>query len=66
MKMKNLAEGTFLSEALINGDVVYYRANKNNAKHYIHIMKEYTRDIMVIVSNMLGYIDIKNRLYMFT
>ena len=38
---------------------------KNNAAHYIRIMKEYTRDIKVIVSNMFTYIDVKSRLYMF-
>ena len=43
MKMKNLAKGTFLSET-----PVYYRANKNNATHYIYIMKEYTRDNTII------------------
>ena len=35
---------------------------KNNATHYIRIMKAYTKDITVIVSNMLTYIDVKSRL----
>ena len=35
---------------------------KNNATHYIRIMKEYTKDITVIVSNMFTYIDVKSRL----
>ena len=38
---------------------------KSNATHYIRIMKEYTKDITVIVSNMFTYIDVKSRLYMF-
>ena len=38
---------------------------KNNATHYIRIMKEYTKDITVIVSNMFTYIDVKSRLYMY-
>ena len=48
MKMKNLAKGTFLSETPLSENVVYYRANKNNATHYIYIMKEYTRDNTII------------------
>ena len=28
---------------------------KNNATHYISVMKKYTRDITVIVSNMFTY-----------
>ena len=35
---------------------------KNNATHYIRIMKDYTKDITVIVSNMFTYIDVKSRL----
>ena len=35
----------------------------NNATHYIHIMKEYTRDIMIIVSNTFTNISVKSRLY---
>ena len=34
---------------------------KNNATHFIRIMKEYTKDITVIVSNMFTYIDVKSR-----
>ena len=36
---------------------------KNNATHYIHIMKEYTRDITIIVSNTFTNISVKSRLY---
>ena len=36
---------------------------KNNATHYIHIMKEYTRDITIIVSNTFTKISVKSRLY---
>ena len=36
---------------------------KNNATHYIHIMKEYTRDITIIVSNTFRNISAKSRLY---
>ena len=36
---------------------------KNNATHYIHIMKGYTRDIMIIVSNTFTNISVKSRLY---
>ena len=44
---------------------------KNNATHYIHITKEYTRDIMkeytrditIIVSNTFKDISVKSRLY---
>ena len=36
---------------------------KNNATHYIHIMKEYTRDITIIVSNTFMNINVKSRLY---
>ena len=36
---------------------------KNNATHYIHIMKEYTRDITILVSNMFTNISVKSRLY---
>ena len=36
---------------------------KNNAAHYIHIMKEYTRDITIIVSNTFTNISVKSRLY---
>ena len=36
---------------------------KNNATHYIHIMKEYTRDITIIVSNTFKNISAKSRLY---
>ena len=36
---------------------------KNNATHYIHIMKDYTRDIMIIVSNTFTNISVKSRLY---
>ena len=35
---------------------------KNNATHCIHIMKKYTRDITIIVSNMFTYIDVNSRL----
>ena len=35
----------------------------NNATHDIHIMKEYTSDKTIIVSNMFTYIDAKSRLY---
>ena len=35
----------------------------NNATHYIHIMKEYTRDITIIVSNTFTNISVKSRLY---
>ena len=38
---------------------------KNNATHFIRIMKEYTKDITVKVSNMFTYIDVKSRLYTF-
>ena len=31
----------------------------------MRILKEYTRDITVIVSNMFTYIDVKSMLYMF-
>ena len=44
-------------------NVVKYRANKNNATHYIHILKEYTRDITIIVSNTVTNIGVKSRLY---
>ena len=45
-------------------NLVKYRANKkNNATHYIHIMKEYTRDITIIVSNTDTNIGVKSRLY---
>ena len=38
--MKNLAKGTFLSETPLSGECcTYYRTNKNNATHYIYIMK---------------------------
>ena len=36
---------------------------KNNATHTIHIMKEYTRDITIIVSNTFTNIGVKSRLY---
>ena len=36
---------------------------KNNATHYIHIMKEYTRDITIIVSNTFTNKGVKSRLY---
>ena len=36
---------------------------KKNATHYIHIMKEYTRDITIIVSNTFTNISVKSRLY---
>ena len=36
---------------------------KNYATHYIHIMKEYTRDITIIVSNTFTNIGLKSRLY---
>ena len=36
---------------------------KNNATHYIHIMKECTRDITIIVSNTFTNISVKSRLY---
>ena len=36
---------------------------KNNATHYIHIMKEYIRDITIIVSNTFTNIGVKSRLY---
>ena len=36
---------------------------KNNATHYIHIMKEYTRDMTIIVSNTFTNISVKSRLY---
>ena len=36
---------------------------KNNATHYIHIMKEYTRDITIIVSSKFTNISVKSRLY---
>ena len=39
------------------------KKNKNNATHYIHIMKGYTRDIMIIVSNTFTNISVKSRLY---
>ena len=35
----------------------------NNATHYIHIMKEYTRDITIIVSNTFTNISVKSKLY---
>ena len=35
----------------------------NNATHYIHIMKEYIRDITIIVSNTFTNISVKSRLY---
>ena len=44
-------------------NVVKYRANKNNATYYIHIIKEYTRDITIIVSNTVTNIGVKSRLY---
>ena len=39
---------------------------KTNATHYIHIMKEYTRDITIIVSNTFTNISVKSRLYSLT
>ena len=35
---------------------------KNNATHYTHIMKEYTRDFTIIVSNTFTNIGVKSRL----
>ena len=35
----------------------------NNTTHYIHIMKEYTRDITIIVSNTFTNISVKRGLY---
>ena len=37
---------------------------KNNATHYIHIIKEYTRDITIIVSNTFTNISVKSRLHL--
>ena len=42
--MKNLAKGTFLSET----PLYTIEQIKNNATHYIYIMKEYTRDNTII------------------
>ena len=44
-------------------NVVKYRANKNNATHYIYIMKDYTRDTTIIVSNTVTNIGVKSRIY---